>query len=82
MNNYDDYFGGLSSEEYEKESEKHFQYIEHICKCDDKKTLELLNRFKTNLFAVEYVTDEEAEMLYHTFLNWKEQIDMHEHELG
>lgn len=42
---------------------------------DTKKTYELLNKFKNNLFAVEFVTDEEAEMLYHTILFWKEHSE-------
>lgn len=39
---------------------------------DTKKAYELLNKFKDNLFAAEFVTDEEAEMLYHTILFWRE----------
>ena len=30
----DDYFGGLTREEYEKETEEHFKFIDHIWKCD------------------------------------------------
>lgn len=41
-------------------------------KIDIQKAYELLNEFKDNLFACEFVTDEEAEMLYYTVLFWYE----------
>lgn len=75
MINIDDYFDGLSMEEYEKQKEEHLKWLEHISKCDDNKAYCLLNKFKDNLFACESVSDEEAEMLYHTFISWKEQVD-------
>lgn len=78
MINIDDYFGGLTEEEYVKETEEHLKFIEHICKCDYEKAYYLLNKFKENLFACEFVSDEEAEMLYHTFLNWKDKTDMYD----
>ena len=74
----DDYFGGLTKEEAEKETEDHFKFIEHICKCDDEKANYLLDKLKENLFACEFVSDEEAGMLYHTFLNWKDKADMYD----
>ena len=78
MIDIDNYFGGFTREEYEKETEEHFKYIDHICKCDYEKAYYLLDKFKDNLFAVEFVDDEEAEMLYHTFLNWKDKADMYD----
>ena len=78
MIHYDDYFGGLTREEYEKETEEHFKFIDHICKCDYDKAFALIDRYKDNLFATEFVSDEEAEMLYHTILNWKEKSEMYD----
>ena len=74
----DDYFGELTREEYEKETEEHFKFIDHICKCDYDKAFALIDRYKDNLFATEFVSDEEAEMLYHTILNWKEKSEMYD----
>lgn len=73
----DDYFGGLTEKEYVEETEKHFEFLDHISKCDDTNAYYLLNKFKDNLFAIEFVNDKEAEMLYHTFLSWKEKSDMY-----
>ena len=78
MTDYDDYFGGLTQEEYEKETEEHFKFIDHICKCDYDKAFALIDKYKDNLFATEFVSDEEAEMLYHTILNWKEKSEMYD----
>ena len=39
------------------------------------KAYELLNKFKENLFATEFVSDEEASMLYHTILFWREHSE-------
>ena len=75
MIDIDDYFGGLSEEYYERVREEYFQWLEHVCKCDDKKAYYLLDKFKTNLFSCEFISDKEAEMLYHTFVSWKEQVD-------
>ena len=74
----DDYFGELTREEYEKETEEHFKFIDHICKCDYDKAFALIDKYKDNLFATEFVSDEEAEMLYHTILNWKEKSEMYD----
>lgn len=71
---YDDWLGG-SAEYYEEQSKEHFKWLKHISKCNDEKAYYLLNKFKENLFACEFVDDEEAEMLYHTFISWKEQVD-------
>ena len=38
---------------------------------DTGRASELLKDFKDNLFASEFVSDEEAEMLYFTILHWK-----------
>lgn len=80
MVDYDDYFGGLTPEEYERQSEEHFKYLDHICKCNDDFTMAFLDKFKDNIFASEFTTDEEAEILYHTILNWKEKADMYDAE--
>ena len=40
-------------------------------KINTKRAYELLYKFKDNLFAVEFVSDEEAEMLLNTILFWK-----------
>lgn len=32
MDNYDDYFGGLTEEAYRKETEKHFKELELLCR--------------------------------------------------
>lgn len=45
---------------------------------DDERTYFLLNEFKENLFAGEFVSDEESVMLYHTILNWKDKSDMYD----
>ena len=78
MIDYDDYFGGMTREEYEKEREEHFKYIDHICKCDYDKASNLLDKFKENLFATEFISYEEAKILYHTILNWKEKSEMYD----
>ncbi len=78
MIDFDDYFGGLTREEYEQVTEEHFKYIDHICKCDYERADFLLNKFKENLFAPEFVSDEEAIMLYHTILNWKDKSEMYD----
>lgn len=36
---------------------------------------ELLDKFKENLFAVEFVSDEEAKLLYDTILFWREHSE-------
>lgn len=38
---------------------------------DINKAYELLEKYKENLFAVEFVSDEEAKMLYKTILFWR-----------
>ena len=78
MTEFDDYFGGLSREEYEKETEEHFKYIEHICKCNYEEAERLIEKYKENLFSSVFVSDEEAEMLYHTILNWRDKSEMYD----
>lgn len=46
-------------------------------KTDTKKAYELLNKFKENLFAIEFVSDEDAEMLYHTILFWRKHTKLY-----
>lgn len=74
----DNYFGGLSIEEYERQTEKHFKDLENMSRTNESKSIELFNQYKDNLFACEFVNDAEAEMLYQTILNWKEKADMYD----
>jgi hypothetical protein len=75
MLDYDDYFGGLTEEEYREEMKEHFAFLDHISKCDDEQAFYLLDKFKENLFATEFVSDEDSEMLYHTIISWKDGYD-------
>lgn len=45
---------------------------------DNDKAYFLLREYKNNLFAIEFVDDEDAEMLYRTILDWKEKSDMYD----
>lgn len=74
----DDYFGGLTEEEYEDESKKHLEYLEHLQKVDYEQAYRLVDKFKDSLFATESVDSKEADMLYHTILNWKDKSDMYD----
>ena len=74
----DDYFGGLTRDEYEKEIEEHFKLIDHVCKWDYEKAFTLIYKYKENRVANEFVSDEEEEMIYHTILNWKEKSEMYD----
>jgi len=76
--NFDDYFGDFTEKEYVKATEEHFEYLKQMSKINYDKSESLVNRYKDNLFATEFVSDEEAEMLYHTILNWKEKADMYD----
>lgn len=78
MPDCDDYFGGLTEEEYEKETEEHLKYIDHICKCNYEESERLIKKYKENLFSTVFISDEEAEMLYHTILNWREKSKMYD----
>lgn len=78
MINIDDYFGGLTPEECERQTKEHFEYLEHLSKVDYDKSYYLVEKFKENLFASEFISDEEAEMLYHTIVNWKDKADMYD----
>ena len=73
--NYDDYFGGMTEEQYQKETKEHFDYLEHLSKVNDEEAYFLLNKYKSNLFACEFVSDKEAEMLYYTILWWRDMCD-------
>jgi len=76
--NLDDYFGDFTEEEYVKVTKEYFEYLKQMSKIDYDKSESLINRYKDNLFATEFVSDEEAEILYHTILNWKEKADMYD----
>lgn len=41
-------------------------------------TLEILNKFKDNIFAIEFVDDDTAAILLNTILFWKEKADMYD----
>lgn len=78
VNSMFDYFGGLSEDEYTKETEEHFRYIDHICKCNCEQASLLLDKFKEKLFTTELVASNEATMLYHTILLWKDKAEMYD----
>lgn len=78
MIDYDDYFGGLSSKEYEQQTKEHYEYLEHLSKVDYNKAYQIIDKYKENIFSLEFVSDEEAEMLYHTILNWKDKSDLYD----
>lgn len=42
---------------------------------DTERASKLLKDLKYNLFTPEFVSDEEAEMLYHTILFWREHSE-------
>ena len=60
--------GGICCEHYIKNQTKRI-YDDY--KCNEKVTLELLDKYKENIFATEFVSDEEATILYNTILYWK-----------
>lgn len=74
----DDYFGGLTPDEYVKQTNKHFEDLEKLSKVDDFAAISMIREFGKWLFATESVTSKEADMLYHTILNWKEKADMYD----
>lgn len=78
MVNYEDYFCGMTEEEYEKQSEEHIKYLEQLNKCNYEKAERLLEKYKDNLFSSVFISDEEAEMLYYTILNWKEKSEIYD----
>lgn len=43
---------------------------------DHEKALKLLKEYKENIFATEFISDEEAEVLYTTIMDWKDSADM------
>ena len=46
-------------------------------KTNPDRASELLKDLKYNLFTPEFVSDEEAEMLYHTILFWRSKDDVY-----
>lgn len=44
MINYEDYFGGLTEEEYIKETEEHFKWIKENSKNDSKEVITMYNK--------------------------------------
>ena len=41
-----------------------------------EKASKLLKEYEDNIFATEFISDEEAEMLYATIMDWKDSADM------
>ena len=78
---YDDYFLGLTSKEYEQETKEHFDYLKHLSKVDDSAAIALLNRCEDSIFSRCWVTDEQAEILYHTVLYWRDKALMYDMEV-
>lgn len=78
MNDYGSSLGGFSEREFKKQllSKSNTQY-----KTCSAKALKLLEKYKENIFATEFVSDEEAEMLYAIIMRWKDNSDMYEAEL-
>lgn len=61
-----------------------FERVKLMKKTDTERASELLKDLKYNLFTPEFVSDEEAEILYHTILFWRSNsnayFDMLENE--
>ena len=79
---YDDYFLGLTPKEYEQERNEHFDYLRHLSKVDDSAAIALLNRCEDSIFSRCWVTDEQAKILYHTVLYWRDKALMYDMEVG
>ena len=41
-------------------------------------SVDTLNKFKDNIFAVEFINDFESELLYNTIMYWKEKADTYD----
>ena len=78
---YDDYFLGLTPKEYERERNEHFDYLKHLSKVNDSAAIALLNRCEDSIFSRCWVTDEQAEILYHTVLYWRDKTLMYDMEV-
>lgn len=78
MNDYGSSLGGFSEMELKKQllSKSNTHY-----KTCSAKSLKLLEKYKKNIFAIEFISDEEAEMLYEIIMRWKDNSDMYEAEL-
>lgn len=74
----DNYFGELSPEEYEQQTKKHHEYLKHLSKVNYNKAYQIIDKLKEDLFDHGFVSDEEAEMLYHTIINWKDKSDLYD----
>lgn len=61
-----------------KETEEYFAFENIPCKYDNDKAFCLLDKYKDNLFTAELISDEEAEMLYYTILDWKYKADVYD----
>lgn len=77
MMTYNNCLGGLSEKEFLKTITKSSNEYYQTC---STKALKLLEKYKENIFATEFISDEEAEILYATIMRWKDNSDMYEAE--
>lgn len=78
MNDYGSSLGGFS--EWNSKKQLLSKSNTHYKTCSAK-SLKLLEKYKENIFATEFISDEEAEMLYEIIMRWKDNSDMYEAEL-
>lgn len=78
---YDDWFCGLTPEEYKQASKEHFEQLNHLNKVDEFETNNLLERCEDSIFSRCLVTDKQAEMLYHTILYWRDKALAYDEEV-
>lgn len=45
---------------------------------NNKWSADMLAKFKDNIFATEFVNDDESELLYNTIMYWKEKADTYD----
>lgn len=78
MNDYGSSLGGFSEREFKEQllSKSNTHYKTCLAK-----SLKLLEKYKENIFATEFISDEEADMLYAIIMRWKDNSDMYEAEL-
>lgn len=74
MNDYGSSLGGFSEREFEKQLLSKSNSYYKTCSA---KSLKLLEKYKENIFATEFISDEEAEMLYEIIMRWKDNSDMY-----
>ena len=74
MNDYGSSLGGFSEREFKKQLLSKSNSYYKTCSA---KSLKLLEKYKENIFATEFISDEEAEMLYEIIMRWKDNSDMY-----